>query len=123
MKLTPHGLDQGSELIELAKQRLPDNAENFHIENVWDWQPKRRYSFVYMLYDCLPIEYLAEGVSMLMNLVVAPRGRLIIGAYGSKSDATLPFDIGRHLESAGFEVAGRAEGGFGPITKFAWMDA
>lgn len=123
LKLTPHGLDQGSRLIRLAKERLPEYSENFHVGNVWDWQPNRKYRYVYMLYDCLPLDYLAEGVRRLLKEVVAPQGRLIIGAYGSKSDSIPPFDIGGFLESAGFDVVGRAEGGAEPITKFAWMDA
>ena len=123
LRLTPHGLDQGTRLIELAKERLPEYADNFHVGNAWDWQPPRRYRYVYMLYDCLPIEYLAEGVSGLMERVVAPKGRLIIGAYGSKSNSIPPFDIGEFLESARFGVVGRTEGGVGPITKFAWLDA
>ena len=121
--IVPHGLDQGSRLIELAKGRLPEYSDNFHVGNAWNWRPPRKYRYVYMLYDCLPIDCLAEGVHRLLKQVVAPRGRLIIGAYGSKSDSLPPFDIGGFLESAGFAIVGRAEGGVGPITKFAWIDA
>ena len=123
LRLTPHGLDQGSRLIELAKKRLTEYAGNFYVGNAWNWQPQRKYRYVYMLYDCLPTDYLAEGVHRLMERAVAPQGRLIIGAYGSKSDSIPPFDIGKFLESAGFGIAGRAEGGVEPITKFAWLDA
>ena len=123
LRLVPHGLDLGGRLIELAKERLPEYAANFHVGNAWDWQPERKYRYVYMLYDCLPLDYLAEGVSRLLGQVVAPEGRLIIGAYGSKSDSIPPFGIGDFLESEGFEVVGRSEGGEGPITKFAWLDA
>ena len=123
LKLTPHGLDQGSRLIELAKARLPEYADNLHVGNAWDWRPHRKYQYVYMLYDCLPLDYLAEGVNRLLERVVAQKGRLIIGAYGSKSDSIPPFDIGEFLESAGFTVSGNAEGGVGPITRFAWLDA
>jgi hypothetical protein len=37
VELTPHGIDFVPELIEYAKQRHPDFAENFTIANVWDW--------------------------------------------------------------------------------------
>ena len=123
LRLVPHGLDLGSRLIELAKERLPEYAANFHVGNAWNWQPEQKYRYVYMLYDCLPLDYLTEGVNRLLEKVVAPEGRLIIGAYGSKSDSIPPFDIGDFLESEGFEVVGRSEGGEGPITKFAWLDA
>ena len=123
LKLTPHGLDQGSSLIELAKERLPEYADNFHVGNAWDWESPRKYRYVYMLYDCLPLDYLADGVSRLLERVVAPKGRLIVGAYGSKSDSIPPFDIGEFLDLEGFTISGSAEGGVGPITKFAWLDA
>ena len=123
LTLTPHGLDIGSRLIELAKERLPEYADNFHVGNAWAWKPERKYRCVYMLYDCLPLDYLAEGVSRLLGQVVAREGRLILGAYGSKSDSIPPFEIGDFLEAEGFEVVGRSEGGEGPITKFAWLDA
>ena len=120
LKLIPHGLDQGSKLIQLAKRRLPEYADNF---NVWDWQSPRKYRYVYMLYDCLPLDYLSEGVGRLVEQVVARQGRLIVGAYGSKSDTVPPLDIAAYLESAGFVVVGRADGGIPPITKFASIDA
>ena len=123
LKLIPHGLDQGSKLIQLAKRRLPEYADNFHVSNVWDWQSPRKYRYVYMLYDCLPLDYLSEGIGRLVEQVVAPQGRLIVGAYGSRSDAVPPLDIADYLESAGFVVVGRADGGVPPITKFAWIDA
>ena len=67
LRLVPHGLDIGRRLIELAKERLPEFAGNFHVGNAWDWQPERKYGYVYMLYDCLPLDYLAEGVSRLLG--------------------------------------------------------
>ena len=51
LMLTPHGLDQGVRLIELARGRLPKYADNFHVGNAWDWRPQRKYRYVYMLYD------------------------------------------------------------------------
>ena len=67
LNLIPHGLDQGSKLIQLAKRRLPEYADNFHVGNVWDWQSPRKYRYVYMLYDCLPLDYLFEGVGRLVR--------------------------------------------------------
>ena len=33
LSLVPHGVDQGSRLIELARARLPDFHSNFHVGN------------------------------------------------------------------------------------------
>jgi len=122
VKLTPYGVDIGARLIELAKKRLPQFAENFYVGNAWDWEPPRQYRYVYALYDCVPQEYLKDYVYKLLSKAVAPGGRLIVGAYGSRSRGTAPFDVDGFLNSVGFEVCGTAEGGCPPITKFAWVD-
>ena len=47
--ITPHGLDFIPELVELARQRLPAYADNFHVANAYYWVPPRRYRFVQLL--------------------------------------------------------------------------
>jgi SAM-dependent methyltransferase len=123
LEMTPHGLDQGAGLIELARKRFPECAENFHVGNAWNWRPPRRYRYVYTLHDCVPQEYLAEYVHRVVQRMVAPGGRLILGAYGSKSGNTPAFDVGGFLKSLGFNVAGSATGGQPPVSSFAWADA
>lgn len=120
--LTPHGLDQGAELIELAKQRLPAHKSNFHVGNAWDWESPRQFQYVYTMHDCVPIEFLEEYIQRLLSRIVSTKGRLIIGAYGSRSQGTPPFDVEHFLKSRGFSVAGTAGDGKPPITSFAWVD-
>jgi SAM-dependent methyltransferase len=121
--LTPHGLDLGRRLVALAAERLPDFSDNFHVGNAWDWQPPRRYDYVYTLNDCVPIDYLADYLSRLLVEVVAPGGRLILGAYGSRSRREPPLDVRGFLETMGLSVAGASQGGLPPVTVFAWVDA
>jgi SAM-dependent methyltransferase len=123
LTLVPYGLDQGARLVELARRRFPDCAGNFSVGNAWEWQPPRRFRYVYTLYDCVPGDYLEEYIHRLLRRVVAPGGRLIVGAYGSRSHGTPPFDIEGSLKSAGFEVGGTVYGGNPPITAFAWVDS
>ena len=120
--LIPYGLDQGAQLIELAKKRFPNYKSNFYVGNAWDWEPPRQYRYVYTLYDCVPLEFLEEYVYRVLVRMVGAGGRLIVGAYGSRSQGTPPFDIKGFLESRGFSVAGTAEGGKPPVTSFAWVD-
>lgn len=120
--LIPHGLDHGAQLIELAKQRFPQYESNFYVGNAWEWDPPRGFQYVYTLYDCVPPEFLGEYVERALARMVSPGGRLIIGAYGSRSRGTPPFDIRGFLKSRGFSVTGSAEGGNPPITSFAWID-
>jgi SAM-dependent methyltransferase len=123
LELTPFGLDIGPQLIQLAKGRLPRFADNLQVGNAWDWQPARRFQYVYGLYDCVPVDYLAEYTERLLQRVVARGGRLTLGAYGSRSRNLPAFDIAGFLRSAGFIVAGTAAGGEPPVTAFAWVDA
>ncbi len=81
LSLTPHGLDQGQRLVGLAKRRLPEFQANFHVGNAWDWEPPRRYRYVYELYDCVPADYLPELLHRIHDGFVTRPGRLIVGAY------------------------------------------
>ena len=120
LALTPHGLDHGPGLIELARRRLPEFAENLHVGSAW--RRRRRYRYVYLLYDCVPIAYLDACLRRLLADVVAG-GRPIVGAYGSRSQGKRPFDIGAFMRDMGLEVTGTAWGGNPPLTLFAWVDA
>ena len=122
IRLIPYGLDQGERLIDLARRRMPQFADHFFTRNAWEWIPPRRFRYVYTLYDCAPDGFREEYVCRLVERAVAPRGRLIIGAYGSRSRSIPPFEVSKLISDAGFCVAGTSEGGEGPITRFAWTD-
>jgi len=122
INLVPYGVDIGTRLIALAKKRMAEYARNFFVGNAWGWKPPRQFKYVYALYDCVPLQYLAEYTSRLLSRAVEPRGRLIIGAYGSKSQNLAPFDVSKFLLDAGFPVAGTSGGNNPPNSKFAWVD-
>ena len=119
-ELVPYGVDNGARLIERARTRLPHWASHFYVGNAWDWRPPRRFHYVYTLYDCVPQSHLDRYLRRLANDVVAPAGRLIVGAYGSRSRGHAPFDVRGGLERAGFRVDGESSGGEPPIALFAW---
>lgn len=121
-KLTPYGVDIGAKLIALAQKRMPEYAENFYVGNAWDWKPPRQFTFVYALYDCVPLQYLAEYIVKLLDQAVEPGGRLIIGAYGSKSRNMPPFNISKFLIEAKFSVVDTSQDGKPPVSRFAWID-
>jgi 2-polyprenyl-3-methyl-5-hydroxy-6-metoxy-1,4-benzoquinol methylase len=122
MNITPHGLDYGAGLIQLARRRLPEFASNFEVGNAWDWTPPRRYDFVYTLHDCVPRDYLRQYLHRLVGRMVTPGGRLILGAYGSRSQKLAPFDVRGFMISQGLPVVGWTTGGNPPISLFAWID-
>ncbi len=120
--IEPYGVDIGPRLIEVARARLPRIADHFWVANAWTWVPPRRFRYVYALWDCVPIDRLAEYVRRLLDRAVEPGGRLILGAYGSRSRGIAPLDVAAFLREAGYAVAGSTQGGASPITCFAWVD-
>ena len=60
-----------------------------------------------------------ERLGRLAGLV-APGGRLILGAYGSRSRGMTPADPADALERCGYPVAGRSAGGDPVTSRFAW---
>jgi SAM-dependent methyltransferase len=120
-RLTPHGLDFGSRLIQLAKERFPHLPSNFHVGNAWDWRPPRKYRYVYSLCDCVPESYFGEYCRRVLDRMVEREGKLIVGIYGSRSRKIPPVDLGARLARLGFAVQGTACGGTPPVSTFAWV--
>lgn len=122
ISLTPYGLDQGTKLIELARKRFSEYRDNFYAGNAWDWKPPMKFRYVYTLYDCVPLNFLEEYIRRILQRMVCEGGRLIVGAYGSRSQDIPPFDVEGFLKSAGFSPEGKTSGGNPAITSFAWID-
>lgn len=120
--IDPFGVDIGPRLIDRARARLPGYAEHFWVADAWTWTPPRRFRYVYALWDCVPFDHLAEFARRLLERAVEPGGRLILGAYGSRSRKTEALDIGAFLVQTGYSVAGTSMGGNPPLNRFAWVD-
>jgi SAM-dependent methyltransferase len=120
--LTPYGLDQGTRLIELARRRFPGLDGHFYVGNAWDWEPPRTYRYVYQLLDVIPDEYLPAHLPRLLERVVSPGGRLIIGDYGSHSRRSPARDVAAIVRSVGLTVAGTSEANSVHTTRFAWVE-
>lgn len=120
--VVPFGIDLGPALIEEARARHPDHPGNFLAADVWLWEPARTWDFVYSLYDLAP-EGLRCGLFERLLSWVAPDGRLIVGAYGSRSRRTEPAPVDEMLTSCGHTVAGTAvDDPADPLTRFAWVE-
>ena len=120
LALIPFGLDLGERLIARARARMPRFAANFFAGNGWDWEPPRRFRYVYTLSDCVPPAYFAEYARRLLARVVAPEGRLIVGSYGSFSRQIAPADVAALLDAAGLVATGESGGGDPIMARFAW---
>ena len=120
-EIVPHGVDLGARLVDLARERLPEYADNFSVADAWTWEPDRQWTFVYSLIDLSPEELWCDWIGRLLSWV-EPGGRLIVGSYGSRSRGESPVDVRRVLEDCGLEVAGWSIGGEDPITCFTWAN-
>lgn len=120
--LVPYGLDLGARLIDRARQRHPRFADHFFVGNAWDWEPPRRFRYVYCLLDAVPGNDLADHLHRLLERIVSPGGRLLVGDYGSRSRGFPAHEVAAILRSAGLTVAGSATAGDG-IARFAWVDS
>ncbi len=123
IQLTPFGVDQSPGLIELARRRLPQYADHFYVANAWEWQPPRRYRYVYSVHDCVPEQFLQAYVVRLLGHVVAPGGLLILGAYGSRSRGVEPLALRERLTAYGLVPGGGITVGQPPISRFVWLAA
>jgi SAM-dependent methyltransferase len=109
-RIEPFGLEISPELAALARHRLPDWAERIHVGNVIDWRPPMRFDFVRTGLEYVPHRRRQELLGRLLDEVVAPGGRLIIGVFNEYRD--LPQDeptVEETVASWSFVVSGRAE--------------
>jgi hypothetical protein len=77
----PYGLEIAPELAELARRRLPHWADRIFVGNARSWLPPRRFDFVRTGLDYAPPGRGRELVEHLLEKVVAPGERLIVGVF------------------------------------------
>lgn len=108
--IEPYGLDIAPALADLARQRLPHWAERIFVGNATDWTPPRRFDFVRTGLEYVPPRRQRSLVERLLEDVVAPSGRLIIGSYSEERDeARLGPSEEERVAQWGFVIAGRSE--------------
>ena len=112
--IEPYGLDISPELADLARRRLPHWADRIFTGNAMDWLPPegsaRRFDFVRTGLEYVPPQRQRDLVERLLQDVVAPGGRLIIGVYSEERDDTRaePSKEAR-VAAWGFRIMGRTE--------------
>jgi hypothetical protein len=107
--IEPYGLDIAPDLAKLARKRLPRWAGRIFVGNAIDWQPPMRFDFVRVGLEYVPRRRQPDLLAHLLEKVVAPDGRLIIGVY-NEAGASLTVDsIEDRVKSWGFAIAGRSE--------------
>jgi SAM-dependent methyltransferase len=122
IELTPFGVDFSAALVALARERLPAFGEHFFCANAFDWRPPRRFTYVFAVWDCVPRAAFGQFVEHLLAHVAAPGGRLIVGAYGSRTRGEVPAPVDALLRQLGYPLIGWAACGDPETARFAWID-
>jgi SAM-dependent methyltransferase len=81
LQIDPHGLDISARLVERARARLPQYADQIYRGNAFEWIPPRRFDFVRTELVYIPGEYERVYVERLLEHFVAPGGALLIANY------------------------------------------
>jgi hypothetical protein len=107
VRIEPYGLEILPALAAPARQRLPHWADRIAIGNTLDWTPVHAFDFVRTGLEYVPLRLRPQLVAHLLERVVAPGGRLIIGAH-SEAAASQP-RLQAEVATWGFSVAGAVE--------------
>jgi RimJ/RimL family protein N-acetyltransferase/2-polyprenyl-3-methyl-5-hydroxy-6-metoxy-1,4-benzoquinol methylase len=106
LPIEPYGLDISPELAAVARQRLPAWSERIFVANALGWRPPRRFDFVRTGLEYVPASRRRELVAWLLDEVVEPGGRVVIGKYNEElDDRRTEADV----RAWGFAIAGRHE--------------
>ncbi|MFF3002010.1 class I SAM-dependent methyltransferase [Kitasatospora sp. NPDC057940] len=103
--IEPYGVEISAALADLARTRCPQWAHRIWAANAMGWKPPRRFDAVRTGLDYVPADLCGAYVAHLLNQVVAPSGRLIIGVYNEERDQNTVQDL---LRSFGHRPAGFA---------------
>jgi SAM-dependent methyltransferase len=106
-RIEPYGLEILPELAALARRRLPEWAARIFVGNAIEWVPPQRFDFVRTGLEYVPNRLRPQLVRHLLEAMVAPGGRLVIGAHTELRDT--PPQLEAEVASWGFRVSGRAE--------------
>ena len=123
--LEPYGVDISPKLEALARARLPTWAERIFDGNVMEWEPPRRFDYVFSALEYVPLVRQPDLVARLRQRVVAPGGRLVVVSYRARGAAEAE-PVGERLRSWGVPVHGEASAtdqARGRVaTHIAWSD-
>jgi protein-L-isoaspartate O-methyltransferase len=107
LNVEPYGVEILPELAALARRRLPRWADRITTANAADWIPERPFDFARAGLEYVPPPLRAHFVHHLLEFVVAPGGRLIVGPH-SEPAGSLP-EREQEAASWGLRIAGRVE--------------
>jgi SAM-dependent methyltransferase len=82
ISIEPFGLDISENILELAKRRLSQYANNFFTGNALTWLPPKRFDFVRTELVYVPAEYEKRYLEFILANHLNPGGKLLVANYG-----------------------------------------
>ncbi len=104
IEITPYGLDLSAKLVALARQRLPDYANQMYVGNAWDWAPPQTFDYVRTELVYVPDELHRAYLTRLLDKFLSPGGKLLVAEYRSRTNTAPALSIDTDLEQLGFAV-------------------
>lgn len=110
VEITPYGLDMSAQLVELAKERLPQFRENLFVGNALDWHPPMCFDYVRISIEYVPLNMHHDYLHRLLKEFVSEDGMLLVAQYRSTRDDLTQDWIDDYLREMGFNVTGYTRG-------------
>jgi hypothetical protein len=85
LRVEPYGVEISARLADLARRRYPQWAGRIWTANAAAWTPPERWDFVRTGLEYVPADSQQRFVGHLLDHVVAPGGRLIVGKNNERA--------------------------------------
>ena len=107
VKIEPYGVDISERLAARARERLPQWADRIWVGNALTWTPPAgmRFDVVHTLLEVVPDARHGELVAHLLDVAVAPGGRLLLSWYNPSDDPE--HTAAARIRALGYEVGGK----------------
>jgi hypothetical protein len=97
----PYGLDISSELVDLARTRLPAWSDRIFVGNALTWDPPRAFTYVRTALDYVP----PARKRAFLERLVGCSDRVVVGVFNEHDSERTTED---EIDSWGFPIAGRS---------------
>ena len=108
VEVDPWGLDVSPDLVALGRRRCPQWADRLLVGDAADWTPDRRWDVVRTGVVYVPEAARPSYVQRLLDVVVAPGGRLLVCGYAARGAAdrsAVDERLAAELRAGGFSPA------------------
>jgi trans-aconitate methyltransferase len=104
VRIIPYGVDFSAKLVALARQRLPQYADQLFVGNAWDWLPPRPFDYANTTLDYVPDDLRQAFVHRLLERFVQVGGHLLVAEYGGRNTSVPAIRIDDQLRQWGFSL-------------------